>query len=140
MINKADSADPIELEGLQLSERQSVVVSARTGDGIDGLQAEIERLLPRHFREVRVMVPYDRGDLLSRAHDEGEVLTVEHGGDRDGADRQGSARARRRTRRVRPVINALAGPARVLLCIARIFSCNCAAQMRGRRERRLRTD
>jgi GTP-binding protein HflX len=56
-----------------------VVVSARTGDGIAGLQAEIERLLPRLFREVRVMVPYDRGDLLSRAHDEGEVLTVEHG-------------------------------------------------------------
>jgi GTP-binding protein HflX len=79
VINKADSADPIELEGLQLSERQSVVVSARTGDGIAGLQAEIERLLPRLFREVRVMVPYDRGDLLSRAHDEGEVLTVEHG-------------------------------------------------------------
>ena len=28
VINKADSADPIELEGLQLAERQSVVVSA----------------------------------------------------------------------------------------------------------------
>ena len=26
------------------------------------------------------MLPYDRGDLLSRAHDEGEVLAVEHGG------------------------------------------------------------
>ena len=43
--------------------------------------AEIERLLPRQFREVSVMIPYNRGDLLSRAHDEGEVLTVNHGGD-----------------------------------------------------------
>jgi GTP-binding protein HflX len=25
------------------------------------------------------MVPYDRGDLLSRAHAEGEVLEVQHG-------------------------------------------------------------
>ena len=66
VINKADSADPIELEGLQLTERQSVVVSAVTGQGIDALQAEIERLLPRQFREVRVVLPYDRGDLLSR--------------------------------------------------------------------------
>jgi GTPase len=81
VINKADSADPIELEGLQLSERQSVVVSARTGDGIDKLQAEIERLMPRQFREVSVVIPYGRGDLLSRAHDEGEVLAAEHSGD-----------------------------------------------------------
>jgi GTP-binding protein HflX len=81
VINKADSADPIELEGLQLSERQSVVVSARTGAGIDQLLAEIERLLPRQFREVSVVIPYERGDLLSRAHDEGEVLSVEHGSD-----------------------------------------------------------
>jgi GTP-binding protein HflX len=81
VINKADGADSIELEGLQLAERQSVVVSALTGDGIDKLEAEIERLLPRQFREVSVVLPYDRGDLLSRAHNEGEVLAVEHGGD-----------------------------------------------------------
>ena len=81
VINKADNADRIELEGLQLAERQSVVVSAYTGEGIDKLLAEIEQLLPRQFREVSVKIPYDRGDLLSRAHDEGEVLTVDHGSD-----------------------------------------------------------
>ena len=81
VINKADAADPIELEGLQLSERQSVIVSARTGDGIDKLLAELERLLPRHQREVAVVIPYDRGDLVSRVHDEGEVLAIGHGGD-----------------------------------------------------------
>jgi GTPase len=81
VINKSDAADPIELEGLQLSERQSVVVSAHTGDGIDKLMAELERLLPRHQREVTAVIPYDRGDLVSRAHDEGEVLLVRHGSD-----------------------------------------------------------
>jgi GTPase len=30
---------------------------------------------------VSVVIPYSRGDLLSRAHDEGEVLAVAHGGD-----------------------------------------------------------
>jgi GTPase len=79
VINKADSADPIEVEGLRLTEPQSVVVSARTGHGIGELLAAIERLLPREYREVRVVVPYSRGDLLSRAHDEGEVLAVAHG-------------------------------------------------------------
>jgi GTP-binding protein HflX len=81
VINKADSAGPIELEGLQLAERQSVVVSARTGAGIDELLAGIERLMPKRFREISVVIPYNRGDLLSRAHDEGEVLSVEHGSD-----------------------------------------------------------
>jgi len=81
VINKADAAESIELDGLRLAERGSVVVSARTGAGIDDLLAEIERLLPRHDRQVSVTVPYDRGDLLSRAHQEGEVLAVRHGQD-----------------------------------------------------------
>jgi GTP-binding protein HflX len=81
VINKADSADPIVLESLRRAEKQSVIVSARTGEGIDTLLAEIERLMPRQFREISAVIPYGRGDLLSRAHDEGEVLSVEHGGD-----------------------------------------------------------
>jgi len=81
VINKADTADPIVVEGLRLAERESVVVSARTGAGIDDLLRELDRLLPRHDREVIVTVPYDRGDLVSRAHAEGEVLAVRHGQD-----------------------------------------------------------
>jgi len=81
VINKADAAEPIELDGLRRAERGSVVVSARTGAGIDELLAEIERLLPRRDRKVSVTVPYDRGDLISRAHQEGEVLAVRHGQD-----------------------------------------------------------
>jgi GTPase len=81
VINKADAADGLEVEALRLAEPHSVVVSARTGDGIGKLLAEIERLLPARHREVSVTIPYNRGDLLSRAHDEGEVLTVQHGSD-----------------------------------------------------------
>jgi GTPase len=85
VINKADAAEPIEMDGLRRAERGSVVVSARTGAGIDELLAEIERLLPRHDRQVSVTVPYDRGDLVSRVHQEGEVLAVRHG--QDGTER-----------------------------------------------------
>jgi GTPase len=81
VINKADQADPIEVEGLRLAERGALVVSARTGEGIDELLRELDRLLPRHDTEVVVTVPYDRGDLVSRAHREGEVLAVRHGTD-----------------------------------------------------------
>jgi GTP-binding protein HflX len=78
VFNKADAADPIELKGLALAERQSVAVSARTGDGLPDLLAEIERLLPRQYTELSVVLPYARGDLLARAHQEGEVLLVDH--------------------------------------------------------------
>ena len=40
--------------------------------------AEIERLLPRPSTEVSVLLPYARGDLLARAHREGEIISVEH--------------------------------------------------------------
>jgi GTPase len=78
VFNKADMADEIELKGLQLAEPQSVVASARTGEGLALLLEAVERLLPRPSREVSVVIPYSRGDLVARAHSEGEVLGVEH--------------------------------------------------------------
>src|SRR5712692_675734 len=81
VINKADAADPIEVEGLRLKERGSVVVSARTGAGTADLIATLEAALPQRDREVTAVVPYGRGDLVARAHSEGEVLAVRHGQD-----------------------------------------------------------
>ncbi|MFD0729963.1 GTPase HflX [Planotetraspora mira] len=81
VINKADAADPVTLARLTMKERRSVVVSARTGSGIDELMTMIETELPRLDHEVRMLVPYDRADLVARAHKEGEVLSLEHTGD-----------------------------------------------------------
>jgi GTPase len=78
VINKTDAADPLALEALRLRERGCVLVSARTGDGVDKLQAAIEDALPERDRAVSAVVPYSRGDLVARAHAEGEVLHCEH--------------------------------------------------------------
>ena len=78
VINKADTADPVEVKGLQAKERDCVVVSALTGSGTGDLLAAVDARLPRRDREVRVLVPYGRGDLVARAHQEGEVLAVRH--------------------------------------------------------------
>src|SRR5690606_23579395 len=77
-VNKADLADPDVLDRLQRAHPQVVVVSARTGRGLDELVATIEGELPRPEIEVDVLLPYDRGDLVSRLHAEGDVLTEEH--------------------------------------------------------------
>ncbi len=81
VVNKADLADPITIEGLRLRERGCVVVSCRTGAGFSELLAAIDQQLPRHDREIRALVPYSRGDLVARAHELGEVIGEDHAAD-----------------------------------------------------------
>ncbi|MEU6780917.1 GTPase HflX [Nonomuraea angiospora] len=78
VINKADAAEQDVIDRIMRRERDCVVVSARTGRGIPELMEVIERELPRLDHEIHLLVPYNRGDLISRAHKEGEVLSVEH--------------------------------------------------------------
>lgn len=79
VINKSDAADPEALARLLRREPHAVVVSARTGQGIEDLLQAIEQDLPTGLTDVDVLVPYSRGDLISRAHRTGEVLQEEHG-------------------------------------------------------------
>ena len=78
VVNKADVADPYVLERLVRREPTAVVVSARTGKGIDGLLAVISASIPRPDVEVEVLLPYDRGGLVARVHAQGDVLVEEH--------------------------------------------------------------
>src|SRR5216683_3266789 len=78
VVNKIDSADPVVLQGLRAREPGSLSVSAKTGAGLAALRDSIEAALPRLDVQVKVTVPYSRGDLLARAHAEGEVLAADH--------------------------------------------------------------
>jgi GTP-binding protein HflX len=78
VVNKIDSADPVVLQGLRAREPGSLSVSAKTGAGIAALRDAIEAALPRLDVQVTVVVPYSRGDLVARAHAEGEVVAADH--------------------------------------------------------------
>ena len=78
VINKSDSADPEVLARLRLHEPHAIVISARTGEGIEALLALIEAELPHAAVAIDLVVPYSRGDLVARAHREAEIDTVEH--------------------------------------------------------------
>jgi GTP-binding protein HflX len=78
VINKADAADDLAIARLQRREPHSVVVSARTGFGMEDLREAIEADLPGLEAELHALVPYERGDLVARVHDRGEVLKQEH--------------------------------------------------------------
>jgi GTPase len=78
VVNKIDAAAPEVVARLLRREPHAVAVSAHTGAGIEALLEIVVAGLPRPDVEVDVMVPYRRGDLVHRAHTEGEVLAEEH--------------------------------------------------------------
>ncbi|OUZ09946.1 GTPase HflX [Aeromicrobium sp. PE09-221] len=81
VVNKADAADPSVVREILAREPHAVVVSARTGEGIDELLGLIEGELPRPEVAVDLVLPYERGDLLNRIHESGEIDEVEHRSD-----------------------------------------------------------
>jgi GTP-binding protein HflX len=81
VFNKADLIDDDERLLLRGLEPQAHFVSSRTGEGVEELRAAIEAALPLPAVEVRALVPYDRGDLISAAHESGHIVAQEHRGE-----------------------------------------------------------
>lgn len=77
VLNKIDVADP-EVVARVLSNERAISVSAHTGQGIEDLLTLIADSLPRPEVSIDVVIPYDRGDLVSRMHLEGEIEHEEH--------------------------------------------------------------
>jgi GTPase len=78
VVNKVDAADEETLLRLKRIWPSALFVSARTGDGLDDLRIAIESRLPRPAVEMRVLVPYEHGELVAAVHDRGEVLSADH--------------------------------------------------------------
>lgn len=78
VLNKADLASPEALARLRAKEPGAVAVSAHTGEGVDELRDVIADQLPRPGVLVEVVVPYHRGDLVSRVHEHGDIDREEH--------------------------------------------------------------
>ena len=68
VLNKADAADPFILERMRQREPNHVIVSARTGEGIDELKQKIADTIPRPSFEVKLLIPYNHGEVISRLH------------------------------------------------------------------------
>ena len=78
VFNKIDLADDTHRMALRGMEPGSIGVSARTGEGIDELLARIASLLPEPDIEVAAVIPYSRGDLVSRLHLNGRIMVLDY--------------------------------------------------------------
>ncbi|WP_292990979.1 GTPase HflX [Mycobacterium sp.] len=78
VVNKTDAASDLGLAKLRRALPGAVFVSARTGDGIEALRGRMAELAAPTDTAVDVVIPYDRGDLVSRVHADGRVQVTEH--------------------------------------------------------------
>jgi GTPase len=78
VVNKVDAADEETILRLKRAWPEALFVSAHSGTGMAELRAAIEARLPRPAVEIEVLIPYDRGDLVTRMHVRGEVLHTDH--------------------------------------------------------------
>jgi len=77
-LNKADIADPEVMALVMRAEPDAYPISVHAGAGIVELVRAIETSLPRPRIEVRTVLPYNRGDLVSQIHEHGEILSEEY--------------------------------------------------------------
>ena len=78
VFNTIDLADETQRMALRGMEPSSIGVSARTGEGMEELLQRIAELLPEPNVEVAVLIPYDRGDLVSRMHLNSRILVLDY--------------------------------------------------------------
>ena len=77
-INKADIAKPEVVMELLRKESNAYAISARTGYGVDTLVKAVEAALPKPKVEIKVVIPFNRGDLVSAVHERGEIISEEY--------------------------------------------------------------
>ncbi|APT84921.1 GTPase HflX [Corynebacterium aquilae] len=74
VVNKIDAADPLVLAELRHALDDVVFVSAHTKEGIPELEARVELFLNSLDAHVHLLVPFTRGDLVARLHEQGTVI------------------------------------------------------------------
>jgi GTP-binding protein HflX len=78
VVNKIDAAGDLALAKLRRALPGALFVSAHTGDGVEALRRRMSELAAATDTAVDVVIPYDRGDLVSRVHADGRVQETEH--------------------------------------------------------------
>jgi GTP-binding protein HflX len=79
VFNKWDAVSPDRrVEVRQLAEapgQPSFTVSARTGEGLDELRRALVERIHREDEEIEVLIPHDRGDLVSYVRENGRLVS-----------------------------------------------------------------
>ncbi len=75
VYNKIDCLEDEDLQALRHRHPDAATVSALAGDGLESLVEAISRIARSRDTTLQVLIPYDRGDLVKRCHEQGTILT-----------------------------------------------------------------
>ena len=78
VFNKCDLLDGEQCGALKARHPQAQFVSAATGEGIAELVGHVARVASAQDEHLDVVIPYNRGDLVSVAHERCHILSEKH--------------------------------------------------------------
>ncbi|MEF9840971.1 MAG: GTPase, partial [Raoultibacter sp.] len=81
VFNKSDLIHPEELAGLRLRYRDALFISAKEKEGLGDLVARIAWVAASQDVLLDVVIPYNRGDLVSLAHERCHIIREVHDSD-----------------------------------------------------------
>ena len=76
VLNKIDRIDDETRERLENRFPGSLQVSAQTGEGLDALRSRIAERFEARFQVVELLVPYERGDVVSSLYALGPPIEI----------------------------------------------------------------
>jgi GTP-binding protein HflX len=75
ILNKADLlTDPFDRAEALAQHPGSILISTLTGEGLDKLAARLDELAAEHDKEMTLLIPHDRYDLVARIHQNATVI------------------------------------------------------------------
>jgi GTPase len=74
VLNKVDAVDPLGRRRLANRFPDALLISALTGEGLDGLRARIAERFAERLRAVRLLVPYEDGKALAALYELGAPI------------------------------------------------------------------
>lgn len=81
VLNKIDAAETAAVRRLRELHPEAIPVSAATRQGLDDLRERVESALAPTLVDLELVIPFDRGEIVSFLHREGEVLSEAHAGE-----------------------------------------------------------
>ena len=77
ILEALNKADRVNVTGM-IEPADAILISAREGRGLDALKAEISRRIAAMRHRAELLIPYDKGNVLSLIHGKGQVLSEEY--------------------------------------------------------------
>ncbi len=77
ILEALNKADQVSIGGV-IEPADAILISAKSGRGLDKLKAEISRRIAALRHRAELTVPYDKGGVLSLIHGKGQVLEEEY--------------------------------------------------------------